>query len=111
MPFPITCTACGKIFSIADDVYERKVKGRVVTIKCKQCGAGIRIDDAHGGSHDDDDAEPLSVAQPEPIPTRAAAPAPAPPAAAPAAAAKEEPKPVATTKLDTPKAETPEAQP
>src|SRR3954468_20444128 len=44
MPFPITCTACGKTFSIADDVYERKVKGRVVTIKCKQCQAGIRVD-------------------------------------------------------------------
>ena len=44
MPFPITCTACQKAFSIADDVYERKVKGRVVTIKCKQCQAGIRVD-------------------------------------------------------------------
>jgi GYF domain 2 len=44
MPFPITCTACQKTFSIADDVYERKVKGRVVTIKCKQCQAGIRVD-------------------------------------------------------------------
>ena len=44
MPFPITCAACQKTFSIADDVYERKVKGRVVTIKCKQCQAGIRVD-------------------------------------------------------------------
>ncbi len=44
MPFPITCAACHKTFSIADDVFERKVKGRVVTIKCKQCQSGIRVD-------------------------------------------------------------------
>ncbi|MEP7053529.1 MAG: GYF domain-containing protein, partial [Pseudomonadota bacterium] len=44
MPFSITCAACQKTFSIADDVYERKVKDRVVTIKCKQCHAGIRVD-------------------------------------------------------------------
>jgi hypothetical protein len=50
MPFPITCTACGKMFSIADEIYERKVKGRVVTIKCKQCLAGIRVDDTHRGA-------------------------------------------------------------
>lgn len=48
MPFPITCTACRKTFSIADDVYERKVQGRVVTIKCKQCQAGIRVDGTQG---------------------------------------------------------------
>jgi hypothetical protein len=38
------CPACGKAFSVADEIYERKVQGRVVTIKCKQCQAGIRVD-------------------------------------------------------------------
>lgn len=109
MPFPITCTACGKTFSIADDVYERKVKGRVVTIKCKQCQAGIRIDDTHG-SASADDAEPLSVAQPEPPPTKAAAPAPAA-----VAAPKADPAPIEAPKVEAPrtevKAEAPKAQP
>src|ERR1700761_8427334 len=92
MPFPITCTACGKTFSIADDVYERKVKGRVVTIKCKQCQAGIRIDDTAHGASDVDEPEPVSVVQPEPLPAPKAAPAAAP-APAPTPAAPPEPKP------------------
>lgn len=92
MPFPITCTACGKTFSIADDVYERKVKGRVVTIKCKQCQAGIRIDDTAHGASEADEPEPVSVVQPEPVP--AAAPKPAPePKPAPVAEAKPAPAP------------------
>ena len=66
MPFPITCTACQKTFSIADDVYERKVKGRVVTIKCKQCQAGIRVDgttDAPIAATSSNSARPPRVAE------------------------------------------------
>ncbi len=44
MPFPVSCPACGKSFSIADDAYEQKIKGRVVSVKCKQCQALIRVD-------------------------------------------------------------------
>src|SRR5262249_11363334 len=44
MAFGVTCPTCGKAFSVTDEIYERKVKGRVVTIKCKQCQAGIRVD-------------------------------------------------------------------
>src|SRR5688572_27730385 len=44
MAFGVTCPTCGKAFSITDEIYERKVSGRVVTIKCKQCQAGIRVD-------------------------------------------------------------------
>ncbi|HKO53362.1 MAG TPA: hypothetical protein VJV79_36890, partial [Polyangiaceae bacterium] len=69
MPFPITCTACQKTFSIADDVYERKVKGRVVTIKCKQCQAGIRVD----GTADAPVAATSDSARPPPV-AEAAAP-------------------------------------
>jgi hypothetical protein len=115
MPFPITCAACHKTFSIADDVFERKVKGRVVTIKCKQCQAGIRVD----GTKDtplfsvSDSVHPPPVAPapvapavpavpevaapaaPMPTPAAVTAPAPAVPAAANAAAfaaPKQEPK-------------------
>src|SRR5690554_4814831 len=45
MPFPVSCPACGKSFSIADEAYEQKIKGRVVSVKCKQCQALIRVDE------------------------------------------------------------------
>jgi GYF domain 2 len=67
MSFPITCTACHKTFTISDEIYEKKVAGRVVTIKCKSCSQGIRVDGTKGGG-------------------AAAAAAPAPAVAAPAAA-------------------------
>jgi hypothetical protein len=44
MPFPVSCPACGKSFSIADDAYAQKIKGRVVSVKCKQCQTLIRVD-------------------------------------------------------------------
>ena len=44
MAFPVTCPSCGKAFQLAQDIYERKVSGKVVSIKCKQCQAGIRVD-------------------------------------------------------------------
>jgi hypothetical protein len=67
MSFPITCTACHKTFTISDEIYEKKVAGRVVTIKCKSCNQGIRIDGTKGSSP--------SAAAPQPAP---AAPAAAP---------------------------------
>ena len=50
MSFPITCTACHKTFTISDEIYEKKVAGRVVTIKCKSCSQGIRVDGTKGAS-------------------------------------------------------------
>src|SRR5687768_13987110 len=50
MSFPITCTACHKTFTISDEIYEKKVAGRVVTIKCKSCNQGIRIDGMKGSA-------------------------------------------------------------
>jgi hypothetical protein len=44
MPFPLTCPSCGKGFQLADEVFEKKVSGKLVSIKCRQCQAGIRID-------------------------------------------------------------------
>jgi hypothetical protein len=42
--FPIKCGDCKKSFSISDEVYNRKVRGKLVTIKCKSCGSAIRVD-------------------------------------------------------------------
>jgi hypothetical protein len=50
MSFPITCTACHKTFTISDEIYEKKVAGRVVTIKCKSCTQGIRVDGTKRGA-------------------------------------------------------------
>jgi hypothetical protein len=50
MSFPITCTACHKTFTISDEIYEKKVAGRVVTIKCKSCAQGIRVDGTKRGA-------------------------------------------------------------
>lgn len=44
MAFPIKCGDCQKSFSISEEVYDRKVRGKQVTIKCKSCGAAIRVD-------------------------------------------------------------------
>ncbi|HEY3500228.1 MAG TPA: GYF domain-containing protein [Polyangiaceae bacterium] len=44
MAFPITCPSCGKGFQLATEIYERKVAGKVVSIRCKQCQAAIRVD-------------------------------------------------------------------
>ncbi len=64
MPFPVSCPACGKSFSIADDAYEQKIKGRVVSVKCKQCQALIRVD----GTRPLDVARRPSSAPAEPAP-------------------------------------------
>ena len=48
MAFPIKCGDCQKSFSISDEVYNRKVRGKQVTIKCKSCGAAIRVDGTKG---------------------------------------------------------------
>src|SRR5207253_709984 len=91
MPYPIACAACGKTFSITDDLYERKIVGHVVTIKCKQCQANIRVDGTQANTakaapnQASDDATPPADASPAPAeaPARAeAAPADAPQAAA-----------------------------
>jgi hypothetical protein len=75
MSFPITCTACHKTFTISDEIYDKKVAGRVVTIKCKSCNQGIRIDGTKGG-------EPGAVAATAPAGAASSAPS-VPPAAAP----------------------------
>ena len=50
MPFSVTCPSCGKSFQLAQEIYERKVAGKIVSIKCKQCQSGIRIDATEAGA-------------------------------------------------------------
>jgi len=44
MGFVVTCESCEKRLSIPAPLYEKKVRGRVVTITCRSCQAIIRID-------------------------------------------------------------------
>jgi hypothetical protein len=44
MAFVVTCGACGKRLNIPDQLFDTKIRGRIVTIGCKQCRADIRVD-------------------------------------------------------------------
>ena len=44
MPFPISCQACEAAFSIDEELFERRVVGRVVRFNCPSCGARSAID-------------------------------------------------------------------
>src|SRR3954463_8570286 len=49
MALSVTCPSCGKSFQLAQEIYDRKVAGKIVSIRCKQCQAGIRIDATQPG--------------------------------------------------------------
>ncbi len=44
MSFTVVCDACGSRFALTDDLYERKFKDRLVTVRCKHCNANINVD-------------------------------------------------------------------
>ena len=55
MAFEVHCGKCSARFTLPDDLYDRKVKGRVVTVRCKRCGADISVDGTHFSSHPQND--------------------------------------------------------
>jgi hypothetical protein len=88
MPFPISCGACGATFNIPDDIYERRVAGRVVNIRCKQCKTDILVD-----------GTARALSRPPPPVDQSPRPAPQTPAAPVAEQVRAEPS-AATTGLD-----------
>jgi hypothetical protein len=44
MPIPIVCHVCGATIELPDILYKKKVKGRVVAVRCRHCGVKIRVD-------------------------------------------------------------------
>ena len=44
MPFTVSCAACNSRFLLGDDLFRRKVSGKVVTVKCRHCNAEISVD-------------------------------------------------------------------
>jgi predicted Zn finger-like uncharacterized protein len=68
MAFAVVCKSCQARFLLNDDLLRRKVAGRVVTVRCRQCHATIEVDAS--------DVDPKAVREVE-------EPAPAPPKPAP----------------------------
>jgi len=44
MAFTVSCAACNSRFLLGDDLFRRKVSGKVVTVKCRNCNAEISVD-------------------------------------------------------------------
>ena len=77
MAFAVVCKSCQARFLLNDDLLRRKVAGKVVTVRCRQCHATIEVD----ASEVDPPTLP-EVEKPVPPPKlspKAAKPAPAPP--------------------------------
>jgi serine/threonine-protein kinase len=67
MAVTVSCDACGKLFAIPDDLYDKKVRGRVAGIACRGCGNRIRVDGTNP-------PPPATSAPPPPDIPKAAAP-------------------------------------
>src|SRR5688572_27981478 len=44
MAVTVTCEACGRLFAIPDELYEKRVRGRIAGIACRGCGNRIKVD-------------------------------------------------------------------
>ncbi|MES1186385.1 MAG: MJ0042-type zinc finger domain-containing protein [Myxococcales bacterium] len=77
MAFAVVCKSCRARFLLNDDLLRRKVAGRVVTVRCRQCHATIEVDAS--------DLDPKAVADAKAVPEaeKTAAPKPAPKALKP----------------------------
>ena len=50
MSLEVQCGGCSARFTLPDDLYERKVRGRIVTVRCKKCRADISVDGTENGA-------------------------------------------------------------
>ncbi len=53
----VSCGTCGKRHRIPDELYERRFRGREVTIGCRQCGSSIAVDGTQPNLDSDSPAE------------------------------------------------------
>jgi predicted Zn finger-like uncharacterized protein len=84
MAFAVTCKSCQARFLLNDDLLRRKVAGKIVTVRCRQCHATIEVDAKDVDpkavpATDKPEPEPPSPPPPGAGPLRAPRPAPAPP--------------------------------
>jgi predicted Zn finger-like uncharacterized protein len=88
MAFAVICKSCQARFLLNDDLLRRKVAGKVVTVRCRQCHATIEVDAS--------DVDPKKVQEAEKAlvsPTATPTPSPKPAPVAPTAAAVKAPRP------------------
>lgn len=45
MSHSVTCDACNAVFSIPDEIWEKRISGQKATLKCRHCKTSIEIDD------------------------------------------------------------------
>lgn len=78
MAFAVVCKSCQSRFLLNDDLLKRRVAGRVVTVRCRQCHAAIEIDasqvDAAAPAAADASGGEPAAAKVEPVETVAAKP-------------------------------------
>ncbi len=82
MAFAVICKSCQARFLLNDDLLRRKVAGRVVTVRCRQCHAPIEVDASAVDAPQAASAKPEPPGPPPPPPLKAALnykPAPSPP--------------------------------
>lgn len=73
MAFAVICKSCQARFLLNDDLLRRKVAGKVVTVRCRQCHATIEVDAS------DVDPKKLADVERSSAPIAAPPPPPAPP--------------------------------
>lgn len=82
MAFAVVCKSCQARFLLNDDLLRRRVAGKVVTVRCRQCHAAIEVDasdvDPKSLPSSALKSEPLNPA-PAPLKQMSPRPAPAPP--------------------------------
>jgi len=81
MPYSVRCKACSSSFAIPDEIWDKRVRGRQATLKCRACKADIHVDGTKEGVSQPSMAPPTAPAS-TPAATAAPIPAPAPLAAA-----------------------------
>ncbi len=89
MAFAVICKSCQARFLLNDDLLRRKVAGKVVTVRCRQCHATIEVDasdvdpkklsELERGSAPMAAPPPPAPPTPEPLKAKGARLAPAPP--------------------------------
>jgi predicted Zn finger-like uncharacterized protein len=90
MAFAVVCKSCQSRFLLNDDLLKRRVAGRVVTVRCRQCHASIEVDASQI------DTQKATAPEPE---AKAAAPEPVVPRPLPLKATPSPPRPTKSSTL------------
>jgi hypothetical protein len=100
MPYSVRCKACSAVFAIPDDIWDRRVRGRTATLKCRSCRGDIEVDGSKADAGKLSDLPPPAPSSPTPA---VVAIPPTPPATIPKPEpVVEEKKPVAVKVAEAP---------